>query len=48
MWHAQLFSCVQLLRLQTEPPDSSAHGIILQEHWSGLPLPPPERCLQMQ
>ena len=22
-------------------PDSSVHGILQQEHWSGLPFPPP-------
>ena len=23
------------------PPDSSVHGILWQEYWSGLPCPPP-------
>ena len=36
--HVQLF-----VTLWTSPPGSSVHGIVLsrQEHWSGLPCPPP-------
>ena len=33
------FSCVQLCDCSL--PGSSAHGILQQEHWSGLPCPPP-------
>ena len=47
--HAQLLSCVRLLRLQTGAGQTPlSMGLSWQEYWSGLPLPPPECCLQMQ
>ena len=27
--------------MDCSPPGSSIHGILQQEHWSGLPFPPP-------
>ena len=37
------FSSVQLLCNPTDcsPPDASVQGLSGQEHWSGLPCPPP-------
>ena len=37
------FSCVWLFcgPMDCSPPGSSVHGILQQEHWSGLPFPPP-------
>ena len=29
--------------LDCSPPDSSVHGILQQEHWSGLPCCPPHQ-----
>ena len=31
--------------VDSSPPDSSVHGILRQEYWSGLPLPSPEDLL---
>ena len=38
-----LQSCLTLRNtLDSSPPGSSVHGILQQEHWSGLLCPPPE------
>ena len=41
--HTQLLqSCLTLCDpMYGSPPGSSVHGILQQEHWSGLPFPPP-------
>ena len=37
-----LQSCLTLWDpMDCSPPDSSVQGILRQEHWSGLPCPPP-------
>ena len=34
-----------VVEVDSSPPDSSVHGILRQEYWSGLPLPSPEDLL---
>ena len=50
------YMCAQSLQLcltlcylmDSSPPDSSVHGILQQECWNGLLLPPPENLLHLE
>ena len=42
MYAKSLQSCPTLCDpMDSSPPDSSVHGILQQEYWSGLSFPPP-------
>ena len=39
--HVCMLSCFSCVPMEYSPPGSSVMGFSRQEHWSGLPYPPP-------